>query len=134
VQNVQGGATATNTLFDDSCGGVDIESLGHNLVTSATGCDKTDGPGDIEADDAVLGPLSDNGGPTDTFALLQACWRRVRHRRVRICLHGAAAECHAHALSLPHSEPITDAQRNAGALPDTAPEPAPGGRELRWRC
>jgi hypothetical protein len=46
-----------------------ITSLGHNL-----GC-TTDGPGDLTADPAkvfttVLGPLQNNGGPTQTHALL----------------------------------------------------------------
>jgi hypothetical protein len=44
----------------------DIRSLGHNL-SSATTCDLV-GDGDIQATSPLLGPLRDNGGPTDTLA------------------------------------------------------------------
>jgi hypothetical protein len=44
----------------------DIRSLGHNL-SSTTTCDLV-GDGDIQATNPLLGPLRDNGGPTDTLA------------------------------------------------------------------
>ena len=49
-------------------------SLGRNLVGAGTGC-PSDGPGDIlvdpdEVSNQILGPLQDNGGPTETHALL----------------------------------------------------------------
>jgi hypothetical protein len=50
-----------------SCGGL-VASHGHN-VGSDTTCNLT-GAGDHDAVDARLGPLADNGGPTDTVALL----------------------------------------------------------------
>lgn len=50
-----------------SCGGP-ISSLGHNISSDAT-CGLT-GPGDMNGVDPKLGPLADNGGPTQTHALL----------------------------------------------------------------
>ncbi|HEX3872919.1 MAG TPA: choice-of-anchor Q domain-containing protein [Solirubrobacteraceae bacterium] len=44
----------------------DIRSLGHNLSTGNT-CDLV-ADGDIQATNPQLGPLRDNGGPTDTLA------------------------------------------------------------------
>ena len=47
-----------------------FESLGHNLVEDpGTDCQVT-GAGDIIGQDPLLGPLADNGGPTQTHALL----------------------------------------------------------------
>ncbi len=62
---------SSDAPFD--CGGV-IISLGHNLVGAGAGC-SSDGPGDLTVTPAtvfmtVLGPLQDNGGPTETHALL----------------------------------------------------------------
>jgi uncharacterized repeat protein (TIGR01451 family) len=52
------------------CSGT-ITSLGHNLIQSTTGCTITgDTSGNITGQDARLGPLVDNGGPTSTHALL----------------------------------------------------------------
>jgi predicted outer membrane repeat protein len=45
-----------------------ITSAGHNLDSGST-CGFTD-PGDLSDTDPQLGPLADNGGPTDTHALL----------------------------------------------------------------
>jgi len=45
-----------------------ITSLGHNLSNDET-CGLT-GPGDLPGDLAMLGPLTGNGGPTETHALL----------------------------------------------------------------
>jgi len=45
-----------------------INSLGYNL-TDDTSCGFTE-PGDLVVADAMLGPLQDNGGPTETHDLL----------------------------------------------------------------
>ena len=52
-------------------------SLGYNLIGNDTGCGFTAAAGDLVGDsanpiDPVLGPLQDNGGPTETHALLLA--------------------------------------------------------------
>ena len=68
---------AGNTANDDAdCNNQEgqIISLGHNLVGSGSGC-PSDGPGDIVVNPAevftqALGPLQNNGGPTETHALL----------------------------------------------------------------
>jgi SdrD B-like domain len=67
---------AGNTLPDDApadCAGT-FTSLGHNLVGAGTGC-PSNGSGDLTVDPAavfttVLGPLQNNGGPTQPHALL----------------------------------------------------------------
>jgi hypothetical protein len=46
-----------------------ITSLGHNLDSDGT-CSLT-GPGDISNADPLIAPLADNGGPTQTHALIQ---------------------------------------------------------------
>lgn len=59
---------ALNTVADcDGLGGV-LTSAGHNLDMDGT-CNLT-GPGDLARTDPRLGPLFDNGGPTQTHALL----------------------------------------------------------------
>jgi hypothetical protein len=65
----------SNTLIDDNttydCSGdpgTYVTSGGYNL-TNWTNCGLT-GPGDQQATSAVLGPLQDNGGWTETIALL----------------------------------------------------------------
>ncbi len=64
--------TLRNTIIQDAgsdCfGDGTFQSLGHNL-TSDIGCNLTS-PGDLPSTDAMLGPLADNGGPTETRALL----------------------------------------------------------------
>lgn len=52
----------------DGCGGT-LVSLGGNL-SEAAGCAALAGAGDTAGADPLLGPLSDNGGPTQTHALL----------------------------------------------------------------
>jgi CSLREA domain-containing protein len=48
-----------------------FESSGDTLVADPTGCGGlTNGPGDIEGQDPLLGPLAYNGGPTRTLSLL----------------------------------------------------------------
>ena len=45
-----------------------LTSLGHNLSSDASG--GLTAPGDLPNTNPLLGPLADNGGPTQTFALL----------------------------------------------------------------
>ena len=59
--------TLKNTIVADSCAGP-ITSAGHNLDSDDT-CNLTE-PGDLPANDPLLGPLQDNGGPTFTHVLL----------------------------------------------------------------
>jgi CSLREA domain-containing protein len=69
-----GDATFTNTIVADSVSGGScniggtVTSVGSNLDTDAT-CSFT-GPGDLSGVAAALGSLADNGGPTQTHALL----------------------------------------------------------------
>ena len=64
--------TLENTIIDDetrSCvAGEPITSSGHNIDSDGT-CQLT-GTGDMPSTDPMLGPLADNGGPTETLALL----------------------------------------------------------------
>ena len=64
--------TLQNTIIQDAkadCGGVGtFQSQGHNIDGDGT-CNLT-GSGDLPSTDAMLGPLTDNGGPTETRALL----------------------------------------------------------------
>jgi hypothetical protein len=53
---------------DDDCDG-GVASWGYNLVGSGTGC-PSNGVGDQTTSDPLLGALADNGGPTQTHALL----------------------------------------------------------------
>jgi hypothetical protein len=67
-------ATAVNTIVSNpnsvsNCGG-NIGSNGHNISSDGT-CGFT-GAGDISNVDPLLEPLADNGGPTQTHALLGA--------------------------------------------------------------
>src|SRR5437773_7569354 len=48
-----------------------ISSQGYNLVQNPAGCALIGGPGDITGQDPKLGPLTNNGGPTETRALLR---------------------------------------------------------------
>jgi hypothetical protein len=64
-------AILTNTIVADNnldnCNGA-LDSLGYNLADDST-CGFTE-PGDLVVADAMLGPLQDNGGPTETHDLL----------------------------------------------------------------
>jgi CSLREA domain-containing protein len=65
-----GSATLQNTIVANSLAGGNCSrtaSAGHNLSSDAT-CGG--GPGDILKTNPKLGPLADNGGPTQTLALL----------------------------------------------------------------
>lgn len=46
-----------------------VNSMGHNLIESTTGCSPSAGTGDVTGMDAALGALADNGGVTRTHAL-----------------------------------------------------------------
>jgi hypothetical protein len=66
-----GGAALTNTILASNnaptCNG-SVTSLGYNLADD-TSCGLT-ATGDLVVADAMLGPLQDNGGPTETHDLL----------------------------------------------------------------
>jgi len=65
-------STLANTIVADNgvrnCGGSGISSLGNNLTDDDT-CGFTE-PTDLVVADAMLGPLQNNGGPTETHDLL----------------------------------------------------------------
>jgi hypothetical protein len=60
-------AIIANSLASENCLGT-MTSLGHN-IDSGDSCGFTS-PGDLSNTDPQLGPLANNGGPTDTHALL----------------------------------------------------------------
>jgi len=67
LQNsILAGNTASTTGPD--CNGA-IASQGHNLVGATAGCTFAAGTGDLLGVPANLGPLANNGGPTQTHAL-----------------------------------------------------------------
>jgi CSLREA domain-containing protein len=53
----------------DDCAGDPFESLGHNLLGTATDCEGFDASGDFVNANPKLGLLKNNGGPTQTVAL-----------------------------------------------------------------
>jgi hypothetical protein len=53
----------------DDCAGDPFESLGHNLLGTATDCEGFDASGDFVNSNPKLGLLKNNGGPTQTVAL-----------------------------------------------------------------
>ena len=61
-------AVNTSSLRPDCRGS--LTSLGHNLIGDSTGCGLTPVTGDLANVDPKLGPLTENGGPTLTHALL----------------------------------------------------------------
>ena len=74
IASEAGQATLKNTIIANNamggdCGGTTpISSSGYNLISDAS-CTFS-GPGDLNGQDPKLGPLADNGGPTQTQALL----------------------------------------------------------------
>ncbi len=56
--------------FQDDCNGA-VTSFGHNLFQSTTGCTINVVPTDLKNVDPLLGPLQNNGGSTQTQALLK---------------------------------------------------------------
>jgi predicted outer membrane repeat protein len=69
--NIYGGLTMQNSIVANSTSGANcnltITSNGYNLSTDNT-CNLS-GPGDMNNVDPMLGPLQNNGGPTQTMAL-----------------------------------------------------------------
>ena len=59
---------AKNAAAGPDCAG-SPRSLGHNLIGSTSGCSFKQATGDQVNVDPVLGPLQNNGGPTETHAL-----------------------------------------------------------------
>jgi CSLREA domain-containing protein len=72
IVNDGGTVSVRNVIVANSPGHANCEgpitSAGHNLDSGAT-CGFT-GPGDLSNTDPLLGPLANNGGPTNTHALL----------------------------------------------------------------
>lgn len=69
-----GSTTLGNTIVAGNFDGPDCRgftSLGYNLIGDITDCTFTPVTGDIVNADPLIGPLTNNGGPTDTHALLQ---------------------------------------------------------------
>jgi hypothetical protein len=73
IDNSSGTVTVTNTIIAGN--GADIGGTittgGHNLFGSTSGASITLGPGDLVNPNPLLGPLGNNGGPTQTVPLLQ---------------------------------------------------------------
>jgi hypothetical protein len=68
---IQNSVIVLNTgYFVGNCNRGGAKSLGHNLVNERGECGYNPDIGDIFAANPMLGPLSDNGGPTLTHALL----------------------------------------------------------------
>jgi len=68
---ISGAATVQNTIVADNSGGNcagPFTSKGYNLSSDDT-C-SFNGPGDMNSTDPLLGPQQNNGGPTQTMALL----------------------------------------------------------------
>ncbi len=59
---------SANTVQQFVANGGFLTSLGHNISSDGTG--NLFAPGDLPGTDPLLGPLADNGGPTQTWALL----------------------------------------------------------------
>jgi len=62
---VSGNSAATGPDCDGT-----VNSGGHNLLGSDASCSGFTGTGDLVNMDPLLGPLQNNGGPTQTMALL----------------------------------------------------------------
>jgi CSLREA domain-containing protein len=70
--NLKGSILAgnTGTASAPDCGGTgSVNSQGNNLIGNTSGCTVTAQGSDITGQDPLLGPLADNGGPTQTHAL-----------------------------------------------------------------
>jgi len=68
-----GTMTLTNSLVDGDCGGVGfLASNGYNIESPGNTCgfDQPTDQAEVPATALNLGPLQDNGGPTETHALL----------------------------------------------------------------
>jgi CSLREA domain-containing protein len=72
VLNLKGSILAGNTATTagpDCRGAGSVNSQGNNLIGSTSGCTITPQGSDITGKNPLLGPLADNGGPTQTHAL-----------------------------------------------------------------
>ena len=120
-----GDATLKNTIVanntPDDCSG-SITSAGHNLIEDTTGCTiGGDTTGNIIGFDPLLGPLQDNGGPTQTHALLagspaidtgsSACPPPATDQRGVARPQGAACDIGAFELALPNTAPVVAADQ-----------------------
>jgi hypothetical protein len=65
-----GGNPECAAVLPSSGGVISIISQGFNIFGSTMGCTIAAGQGDISSTDTLLGPLAENGGPTQTHALL----------------------------------------------------------------
>ena len=69
-ESSEGTVELQNAIIEGDCNGT-IQSLGHNLIADATGCTLLgDGTGNLFGVNPRLGSLQDNGGSTETRALL----------------------------------------------------------------
>jgi hypothetical protein len=110
-----------------NCGGP-VTSTGHNVDSDGT-C-RFDNPGDRSAVDPRLGALADNGGPTDTMALLEGsaaidagddCPATDQRGAAR----ALGATCDAGALESPFTAPGPGAPTPPGATPPPVATPPP---------
>ena len=65
---IAAGNSATLGAGTGDCSGTFV-SLGYNLLGDGGGCSFTPQTGDVEGEDALLGGLANNGGPTPTHSL-----------------------------------------------------------------
>lgn len=71
IGNAGAAMMVLNSVVDGDCSGPSISSDGYNLESPGDSCgfdDPTDATG-VSASELQLGPLEDNGGPTETHAL-----------------------------------------------------------------
>ena len=97
-----------NTLIEGDCAGAPLDLNGHNIESPGNTCgfnQATDQPAQGQLN---LGPLADNGGPTETHALLQNSVA-IDQIPQDDCVDGAG-------------EPLSEDQRG---------EPRPAGAELQ---
>ncbi|HET8945287.1 MAG TPA: choice-of-anchor Q domain-containing protein, partial [Dehalococcoidia bacterium] len=128
---VAGAGTIVNSIIAGNtgrqCSG--LTSLGHNLYGDNS-CGS--GPGDIVSTDPMLGPLADNGGPTQTHALLadspaidagdnNACPSADQRGYGRV----GACDIGAYEYAPPPTPPPTPKPIVVAASPTPAPTAAP---------
>jgi len=73
IVNISGSTSLKNTILANNttadCSGT-VTSARHNLIGNNAGCNFSPATGDLVNIGPKLGPLADNGGPTQTHALL----------------------------------------------------------------